>query len=104
MGSGAHTTRAMRRPSATRAARRRAASTSGSSGTDELLHDLEQLDLEHERRARLDLRWRPAVAVGQVRGADDAALATHLHELRSEEHTSELQSLRHLVCRLLLEK
>src|SRR5437899_8644618 len=27
----------------------------------------------------------------------------HGHE-RSEEHTSELQSLRHLVCRLLLEK
>src|ERR1035441_2701303 len=27
-----------------------------------------------------------------------------LNELRSEEHTSELQSLRHLVCRLLLEK
>src|SRR5258705_22083 len=26
------------------------------------------------------------------------------HEARSEEHTSELQSLRHLVCRLLLEK
>src|SRR5258705_8234787 len=25
-------------------------------------------------------------------------------ETRSEEHTSELQSLRHLVCRLLLEK
>src|SRR5258705_5708216 len=28
----------------------------------------------------------------------------HNIELRSEEHTSELQSLRHLVCRLLLEK
>src|SRR5437899_5389536 len=29
----------------------------------------------------------------------------HLHgRERSEEHTSELQSLRHLVCRLLLEK
>src|SRR5262245_66415676 len=28
----------------------------------------------------------------------------HAPELRSEEHTSELQSLRHLVCRLLLEK
>src|SRR5262245_45670623 len=28
----------------------------------------------------------------------------HLQYLRSEEHTSELQSLRHLVCRLLLEK
>src|ERR1035438_9260621 len=27
-----------------------------------------------------------------------------LRALRSEEHTSELQSLRHLVCRLLLEK
>src|SRR5262245_63695647 len=27
-----------------------------------------------------------------------------LQHLRSEEHTSELQSLRHLVCRLLLEK
>src|ERR1039458_5517716 len=27
-----------------------------------------------------------------------------LRSLRSEEHTSELQSLRHLVCRLLLEK
>src|SRR5262245_10085863 len=26
------------------------------------------------------------------------------HDGRSEEHTSELQSLRHLVCRLLLEK
>src|ERR1039458_7858268 len=27
-----------------------------------------------------------------------------VEKLRSEEHTSELQSLRHLVCRLLLEK
>src|SRR5262245_65396978 len=33
--------------------------------------------------------------------SDIAALAV---EFRSEEHTSELQSLRHLVCRLLLEK
>src|SRR2546422_8266151 len=29
---------------------------------------------------------------------------THLIRLRSEEHTSELQSRLHLVCRLLLEK
>src|ERR1039458_10560226 len=28
----------------------------------------------------------------------------HIGTIRSEEHTSELQSLRHLVCRLLLEK
>src|SRR5258705_10267759 len=31
-------------------------------------------------------------------------LASHIPASRSEEHTSELQSLRHLVCRLLLEK
>src|SRR5438045_6100220 len=32
------------------------------------------------------------------------AYAFGLIHVRSEEHTSELQSLRHLVCRLLLEK
>src|SRR5947199_8040585 len=31
-------------------------------------------------------------------------LVNHVYPARSEEHTSELQSLRHLVCRLLLEK
>src|SRR5258705_5845853 len=36
-----------------------------------------------------------------VESADDAAVPG---QSRSEEHTSELQSLRHLVCRLLLEK
>src|SRR5215813_14394375 len=33
-----------------------------------------------------------------------AGVATRLLPLRSEEHTSELQSRPHLVCRLLLEK
>src|SRR5438045_6750659 len=33
-----------------------------------------------------------------------AGLITRSPRVRSEEHTSELQSLRHLVCRLLLEK
>src|SRR5258705_3650908 len=33
-----------------------------------------------------------------------AAVNSQIRENRSEEHTSELQSLRHLVCRLLLEK
>src|ERR1035441_10890913 len=32
------------------------------------------------------------------------ALLVMFRMMRSEEHTSELQSLRHLVCRLLLEK
>src|SRR5205814_10023877 len=34
----------------------------------------------------------------------DPAAAIEAAGTRSEEHTSELQSLRHLVCRLLLEK
>src|SRR5262245_64923288 len=50
-------------------------------------------DGEHQRVA-------PAVARRQAEDSrpDQPAAA------RSEEHTSELQSLRHLVCRLLLEK
>src|SRR5205814_8597794 len=45
-----------------------------------------------------------ALIAGQ-RGAPVATLTTsRLDYVRSEEHTSELQSLRHLVCRLLLEK
>src|SRR5262245_63575093 len=43
---------------------------------------------------------RPVLPVGD---AGVPALPHHL-VVRSEEHTSELQSLRHLVCRLLLEK
>src|SRR5438045_5430447 len=54
----------------------------------------------------------PRAPVAAARGAggarpalDRAARATApLGSRRSEEHTSELQSLRHLVCRLLLEK
>src|SRR5437899_10099796 len=41
----------------------------------------------------------PGVLVGTFRTVGSRFMAT-----RSEEHTSELQSLRHLVCRLLLEK
>src|SRR5690625_6016381 len=36
--------------------------------------------------------------------AYSSAFSTFSHEPRSEEHTSELQSRGHLVCRLLLEK
>src|SRR5947208_1397014 len=45
-------------------------------------------------------------AVGPARALDDRpAHARHrAHRPRSEEHTSELQSPDHLVCRLLLEK
>src|SRR5436853_4083616 len=45
------------------------------------------------------------VFVGGYVLKDDDPCETLSHEgERSEEHTSELQSLRHLVCRLLLEK
>src|ERR1039458_10862644 len=51
------------------------------------LHDALPISVEgHQRRHHVDLH------VGKR------------SEGRSEEHTSELQSLRHLVCRLLLEK
>src|SRR5262245_62368900 len=44
-------------------------------------------------------------ARGQPGRGVDAARARRVgRRARSEEHTSELQSLRHLVCRLLLEK
>src|SRR5258705_2478760 len=41
--------------------------------------------------------------VGSTRYRSRSSKPVHAR-LRSEEHTSELQSLRHLVCRLLLEK
>src|SRR5207244_7599316 len=53
-----------------------------------------QIAVAHEARNR---RHAPSVRVGEW--TDDGAI-----ELRSEEHTSELQSPDHLVCRLLLEK
>src|SRR5262245_62990336 len=46
---------------------------------------------------------RPELARGG-RARWDYEEESPLRDARSEEHTSELQSLRHLVCRLLLEK
>src|SRR5439155_20403962 len=48
------------------------------------------------RRLEL-LHWKPQPEIGYFREPQRA-------EVRSEEHTSELQSRGHLVCRLLLEK
>src|SRR3712207_8891654 len=39
-----------------------------------------------------------------LRAADQVELLSGLYAVRSEEHTSELQSRQYLVCRLLLEK
>src|ERR1035438_9361401 len=57
--------------------------------TSSLFSEVGILVVERQRR------FVAVVAVG-----DEQFLIRH----RSEEHTSELQSLRHLVCRLLLEK
>src|SRR5256884_6084470 len=57
-------------------------------------------------RQRPPLHHRPAprrLPREQQEACDQKPRCTHHHE-RSEEHTSELQSRLHLVCRLLLEK
>src|SRR2546425_5028837 len=58
------------------------------------------IDVDVELVARL----RPDVIIGQALCPVCAVGAGDLERLRSEEHTSELQSLAYLVCRLLLEK
>src|SRR5205814_4741293 len=47
---------------------------------------------------------RHAACASISRRAPPCASSPDRRAMRSEEHTSELQSLRHLVCRLLLEK
>src|SRR3989449_8036409 len=63
-------------------------------------------ELRHHRGRRLADRAAPP---DEARFLDDVAVHTQLQvdlvaAQRSEEHTSELQSRLHLVCRLLLEK
>src|SRR3712207_7292611 len=62
-------------------------------------------------RVRSEIRGSPPSARETVGWETPASLATSLlvtatftYHLRSEEHTSELQSRQYLVCRLLLEK
>src|SRR5262245_65015794 len=64
----------------------------------------------HEARAPDPQPVRLGAAIGHDVAAElpagrfDGGVGLPRRHLRSEEHTSELQSLRHLVCRLLLEK
>src|SRR3989441_1952385 len=48
--------------------------------------------------------WRARVGEAVLRWEGEGDRTHRLEALRSEEHTSELQSLAYLVCRLLLEK
>src|SRR3989442_11031912 len=58
--------------------------------------------VDHPRRHPLQPRGEPDRAVTGGAGAPAGLLV--VDPARSEEHTSELQSRPHLVCRLLLEK
>src|SRR5205814_10132906 len=83
--------------------------TRRSSDLDPLLpppRNLPGLDLPHPRGYRLAHRARgPGAGHGDPRSAlARSGGRAPPRRGRSEEHTSELQSLRHLVCRLLLEK
>src|SRR5437899_8741463 len=65
------------------------------------LHDA--LPISSLRRAKSENRKNPAASPANA-NADHGNSGKSHGCGRSEEHTSELQSLRHLVCRLLLEK
>src|SRR2546429_7859269 len=52
----------------------------------------------------LPICWRSTVLLEVSEALTEGQLAGQLNKARSEEHTSELQSRLHLVCRLLLEK
>src|SRR5690349_22333778 len=75
-----------------------------------LLHEVVELDedvaqvLVHARGAAQDRRAGPDGVVQIREGELELAHAGPELVRRSEEHTSELQSRRDLVCRLLLEK
>src|SRR3712207_8034978 len=56
-------------------------------------------DAANEEASRLDSRAASYTAILAM-----LAVSLYLFGLRSEEHTSELQSRQYLVCRLLLEK
>src|SRR5437016_7358749 len=59
---------------------------------------------ENHRRARLRWRQHKRPEPGRERHGGEEPQRPGSGRLRSEEHTSELQSLTNLVCRLLLEK
>src|SRR5205814_4469411 len=73
-------------------------------------------DLAAERRAKaggfreardlamLELFYSTGIRLAELAGLNQQDVDLVSDQVRSEEHTSELQSLRHLVCRLLLEK
>src|SRR5436305_2576315 len=66
--------------------------------------DLRTTAMSRSRCRRAARISRPAVSAERCSGSASAPPARPSSVARSEEHTSELQSRPHLVCRLLLEK
>src|SRR3712207_8591381 len=80
--------------------------STGAAGLDVRANISESITLGSLERALIPTGIRMAIPEGyevQVRPRSGLALK-HGITLRSEEHTSELQSRQYLVCRLLLEK
>src|SRR5260370_26844213 len=61
-------------------------------------------DLDRAIRIYMQLKYRRALGTQAAFVVRAARIALDVHDPRSEEHTSELQSHLNLVCRLLLEK
>src|SRR5687767_15860098 len=59
---------------------------------------------QKERRSRFQCTHAPSSPSTMNSAASPCCTMVHFPSRRSEEHTSELQSLAYLVCRLLLEK
>ena len=64
----------------------------------------ELADLEAQKEYLLHFGMRPALETGDAIYFKGTGADPFIYAARSEEHTSELQSLAYLVCRLLLEK
>src|SRR3989441_8982623 len=68
---------------------------------EKVLEELAARKLTYEAEGAL---WFRSSALGEETGDDKDRVLRRSNGERSEEHTSELQSLAYLVCRLLLEK
>src|SRR6266545_7825961 len=102
-----HARAAVAQPSDARTASIRSRRPAVRSGAMLGLDDLEAVDQQARRArqvARDDLDAQPGAGPAHQVGAFQALPAGAGEDHRSEEHTSELQSLAYLVCRLLLEK
>src|SRR2546429_5585310 len=83
--------------------RRRHTRCSRDWSSDVCSSDLDSLDIS---RLNMATGWPPRMAMFSIKFSASAVFPCEgrAARMRSEEHTSELQSRLHLVCRLLLEK